>query len=185
MFVDLSWSHIVLFLVIALVVVGPKDLPKLMRKIGQWMAKARSMADQFRSSFDEMARQSELDELRKEIEALRNAKPLAETERQLNEALKVPDVSLDKPAEPADAAKAEALAEEAHATDETPTEPDPTESPAYTPAPIDETADADPMQPLTAEPSSATEPADMAMAAEPEPPMPEAPIEGGYVPPKP
>jgi sec-independent protein translocase protein TatB len=100
MFVDLSWSHILLFLVVALVVVGPQDLPKLMRKIGQWVAKARNLADQFRTSFDEMARQSELDELRKEIEALRNVKPLAETEKAFNEALRVPEVSLDR-AEPA------------------------------------------------------------------------------------
>ena len=51
--------------------VGPKDLPLLLRKLGQWMAKARGMANEFRSSFDEMARQSELDELRKEVQALR------------------------------------------------------------------------------------------------------------------
>jgi sec-independent protein translocase protein TatB len=55
----------------ALLIVGPKDLPVLMRKIGKFMAKARAMANEFRSSFDEMARQSELDELRKEVEALR------------------------------------------------------------------------------------------------------------------
>ena len=55
----------------ALLIVGPKDLPVLMRKIGKFMAKARAMASEFRSSFDEMARQSELDELRKEVEALR------------------------------------------------------------------------------------------------------------------
>ncbi len=56
---------------VALLVVGPKDLPVLMRKVGRFMARARSMANEFRSSFDEMARQSELDELRKEVEALR------------------------------------------------------------------------------------------------------------------
>jgi sec-independent protein translocase protein TatB len=56
---------------VALLVVGPKDLPVLMRKVGKAMAKARAMANEFRSSFDEMARQSELDELRKEVEALR------------------------------------------------------------------------------------------------------------------
>ena len=55
----------------ALVFVGPKDLPALLRKLGQFMAKVRSMAAEFRASFDEMARQSELDELRKEVEALR------------------------------------------------------------------------------------------------------------------
>ena len=56
---------------LALIVVGPKDLPLLMRKVGRVMGKARAMANEFRSSFDEMARQSELDELRKEVEALR------------------------------------------------------------------------------------------------------------------
>ena len=56
---------------VALLVVGPKDLPMLMRRVGQMVAKARAMANEFRSSFDEMARQSELDDLRKEVEALR------------------------------------------------------------------------------------------------------------------
>ncbi|MGH7021872.1 MAG: Sec-independent protein translocase protein TatB [Brevundimonas sp.] len=57
---------------VALLVVGPKDLPMLMRKVGQFVAKARGMANEFRASFDEMARQSELDDLRKEVEALRS-----------------------------------------------------------------------------------------------------------------
>lgn len=56
---------------VALLVVGPKDLPMLMRKVGQFVGKARGMANEFRASFDEMARQSELDDLRKEVEALR------------------------------------------------------------------------------------------------------------------
>ena len=56
---------------LALIVVGPKDLPLLLRKVGKAVGKARAMANEFRSSFDEMARQSELDELRKEVEALR------------------------------------------------------------------------------------------------------------------
>src|SRR5690606_10280562 len=56
---------------LALIVVGPKDLPLLMRKVGRAMGKARAMANEFRASFDEMARQSELDELRQEVEALR------------------------------------------------------------------------------------------------------------------
>jgi sec-independent protein translocase protein TatB len=57
--------------VVALIVVGPKDLPPLLRKLGQFLARLRGMAAEFRASFDEMARQSELDELRKEVEALR------------------------------------------------------------------------------------------------------------------
>ena len=63
--------------VVALIVVGPKDLPVLLRKFGQFMAKVRSMAAEFRASFDEMARQSELDDLRKEVEAMRKASQAA------------------------------------------------------------------------------------------------------------
>jgi len=82
--------------VVALLVVGPKDLPLMMRKLGQAMARARAMANDFRASFDEMARQSELDELRKEVEALRRTQmvPLgAEAEatfREINADLNLP-----------------------------------------------------------------------------------------------
>jgi sec-independent protein translocase protein TatB len=61
---------------VALMVVGPKDLPVLMRKLGQFMARVRGMAAEFRASFDELARQSELDELRREVQALRTARPM-------------------------------------------------------------------------------------------------------------
>ena len=84
---DFSWSHILLFLIVGLVVVGPKDLPRLMRIVGQWVGKARAMADQFRKSFDDMARQTELDELRKEIDNLRTERPLAGVERDLHQSI--------------------------------------------------------------------------------------------------
>lgn len=58
---------------IALIVVGPKDLPILMRKVGRFVAHLRGMAAEVRASFDELARQSELDELRREVEAMRQA----------------------------------------------------------------------------------------------------------------
>jgi sec-independent protein translocase protein TatB len=61
---------------VALIVVGPKDLPVLMRKVGRFMARVRGMAAEFRASFDELARQSELDELRREVQALRTARPM-------------------------------------------------------------------------------------------------------------
>ena len=67
-------TELILLAVVALIVVGPKDLPILMRKVGQWVGKMRGLAAEFRSSFDELARQSELDELRKEVEALRNTR---------------------------------------------------------------------------------------------------------------
>jgi len=56
---------------IALIVVGPKDLPKMLRQLGRFVGKMRAMADDFRASFEDMARQSELDDLRKEVEAMR------------------------------------------------------------------------------------------------------------------
>ena len=94
---DFSWSHILIVLIVALVVVGPKDLPRLMRIVGQWMGKARRMADEFRKSFDDMARQSELDELRKEIENLRSERPLADLERDMHRSI-LPDDMKSGPA---------------------------------------------------------------------------------------
>jgi sec-independent protein translocase protein TatB len=76
--IDFSWTHIVILLGIALVVVGPKDLPRMMHMAGRWMGKARAMANEFRKSFDEMARQAELDELRKEIEDLKKNNPVSD-----------------------------------------------------------------------------------------------------------
>jgi sec-independent protein translocase protein TatB len=69
-FEQLSLEMLVVF-AFGLMVLGPKDLPVVMRKIGQFVAKLRGMAAEFRASFDELARQSELDALRKEVEALR------------------------------------------------------------------------------------------------------------------
>ena len=66
--------ELVFLAMVALIVVGPKDLPVLLRKVGQFTAKMRGLASEFRSSFDEMARQSELDDLRKEVEALRDGR---------------------------------------------------------------------------------------------------------------
>lgn len=77
MLTDLSGYHIVILIVVALIVVGPKDLPRMLRKAGQFMGKMRGMANEFRSSFDEMARQSELEDLRKEVEAMRQASQAA------------------------------------------------------------------------------------------------------------
>ena len=58
---------------VALIVVGPKDLPVMLSKLGEWMGRLRAMAAEFRASFDDMARQSELDELRREVAAMRQS----------------------------------------------------------------------------------------------------------------
>ncbi|MES2035796.1 MAG: Sec-independent protein translocase protein TatB, partial [Pseudomonadota bacterium] len=68
---EIGATELLVIAVVALIVVGPKDLPVLLRKLGQFVAKMRGMANEFRASFDEMARQSELDDLRREVEALR------------------------------------------------------------------------------------------------------------------
>lgn len=65
-----------LIVVLTLIVVRPENLPAMMRKIGEFVGGMRRMANEFRASFDEMARQSELDDLRKEVEALRKGQGL-------------------------------------------------------------------------------------------------------------
>ena len=73
MFPENRFMEVLIIGAVALIIIGPKDLPLLMRRIGQFVGKMRGMANEFRASFDELARQSELDELRKEVEALRTS----------------------------------------------------------------------------------------------------------------
>jgi len=68
---DIGGTELLVIAAVALIVVGPKDLPALLRKLGQFVGRMRGMASEFRASFDEMARQSELDELRREVQAMR------------------------------------------------------------------------------------------------------------------
>ncbi len=56
--------------IVALVVIGPKELPNLLRSWGKWMAKMRGMASEFRGHVDEMVRQSELDDVKKQLDAV-------------------------------------------------------------------------------------------------------------------
>ena len=69
---DIGGTELLVIAAVALIVVGPKDLPVLLRKLGQFVARMRGMASEFRASFDEMARQSELEELRREVQAMRS-----------------------------------------------------------------------------------------------------------------
>ena len=102
MFDLFSWSHILILLAVALVVVGPKDLPKLMHMMGKWAGKARAMANEFKKSFDDMARQSELDELRKEIADLKSHQSIADLGAELEKPidLGIPEPGLDIGPEP-------------------------------------------------------------------------------------
>jgi sec-independent protein translocase protein TatB len=74
---DVAPTELLLVAVVALVVIGPKDLPKAMRFVGHWVGRARGVARHFRSGFDEMVRQAELEEMEKKW-AAENARIMAE-----------------------------------------------------------------------------------------------------------
>ncbi len=86
---DVAPTEFLLVAIIALVVIGPKELPRAMRTVGQWVGRARGMARHFRSGFDTMMREAELDEMEK--------KWRAENERIMRE---FPAADEPKPLEP-------------------------------------------------------------------------------------
>jgi sec-independent protein translocase protein TatB len=65
---DIGWSEMAIVLLVALIVIGPKDLPRLARNMGQWAAKGRAMAREFQRALEDMAREAELDKVKSEIE---------------------------------------------------------------------------------------------------------------------
>lgn len=66
---DIASTELLIVAVVALVVIGPKDLPRVMRTVGQWVGRARGMARHFRSGIDTMIRESELEEMEKKWQA--------------------------------------------------------------------------------------------------------------------
>ncbi|MCR9127958.1 MAG: Sec-independent protein translocase protein TatB [Alphaproteobacteria bacterium] len=80
--------ELLVLVILALVVVGPKDLPLMVRKVGQFMGNMRGLARDFQRSFDELGREAELAELRKEIDDLKKANPLNEVRREFEMAEK-------------------------------------------------------------------------------------------------
>lgn len=67
MFFDLGWSEMLVIGAVALVVIGPKELPRTLRTVGAWARKARSMTRELQGSVEEMIREAELDEVRKDL----------------------------------------------------------------------------------------------------------------------
>jgi len=84
---DVAPTELLLVAIVALVVIGPKDLPKAMRVVGHWVGRARGVARQFRSGFDAMVREAELEEMEKKWKA--------ENERIMREHPAEPAVSPD------------------------------------------------------------------------------------------
>jgi sec-independent protein translocase protein TatB len=91
---DIASTELLLIAVVALLVIGPKDLPRVMRTVGQWMGRARGMARHFRSGIDAMVREAELEELER--------KWSSENERIMREYPVPPEtpVEAEPPAEP-------------------------------------------------------------------------------------
>jgi sec-independent protein translocase protein TatB len=74
---DIGYMELLVIAIVALVVIGPKDLPRVMRTVGEWVGRARGMARHFRSGVDTMIRESELEEMEKKWRN-ENARILAE-----------------------------------------------------------------------------------------------------------
>jgi sec-independent protein translocase protein TatB len=68
---DIGWSELLVIAVVAIVVVGPKELPKLMRSFGFYAGKLRRAAAEFRRQFDDAMREAELEEVKQAIESVR------------------------------------------------------------------------------------------------------------------
>ena len=81
----LGFTELMVLAVAALIIVGPKDLPMMMRRLGQFVGKGRAMAREFQAAFDDIARQSELEDLRKEIEELKISNSLKQATSDLSD----------------------------------------------------------------------------------------------------
>jgi sec-independent protein translocase protein TatB len=70
---DFSWGELLLIGVVALIVIGPKELPGVLRMVGQWVGKIRRMAGEFQSQFHEAMREAEMADLKKQVDELNDA----------------------------------------------------------------------------------------------------------------
>ncbi|WP_409433750.1 Sec-independent protein translocase protein TatB [Litorimonas sp. RW-G-Af-16] len=75
---SVGFAEMVVLMLLAIIVVGPKDLPKLMRTLGQWMGKIRAMGQEFKDAFNDMDAEGEIAEMRREIQELKKLSPLSE-----------------------------------------------------------------------------------------------------------
>lgn len=134
---DIAWSELLVIAVVALVVIGPKDLPKAIYTLGKWVGKARVVAREFQTHIDDMMRETELDELRREALKTRdlNLKKMMEDtvdpNNELKTALEIPQEiqSAGHPGSPSEEPAVPAV------TASSTSEPVPVASPEAMPAP--------------------------------------------------
>jgi sec-independent protein translocase protein TatB len=104
---DIGWSEFVVIAVVALIAIGPKELPGVLRMVGQWMGKARKMAAEFQGQFQEAMREAEMADLKKSFDEVKEAATgftsgnvMTSLEKDVGNALRIDDI--DKPAAVAD-----------------------------------------------------------------------------------
>lgn len=104
---DIGWSELVIIAVVALVVIGPKELPATLRTIGKMTTRARKVAGEFRAQFDEAMREAELDDVRQTISDAQKLNPMNSLREAMNPLRQMGDeikadlqrsTTLDKPA---------------------------------------------------------------------------------------
>ena len=100
---DIGWSELVVIAVVALIAIGPKELPGVLRMVGQWMGKARKMAAEFQGQFQEAMREAEMADLKKSFDEVKEAATgfttgnlMTSLEKDVSNALEIDDI--DKPA---------------------------------------------------------------------------------------
>lgn len=92
---DIGWSEMLLIIVVMIIVIGPKELPRALYTLGQWVGKVRAVARQFQDSIEQMAHESGIEDVRKEIEGVSNIDVEREVEKavdpegELGEAFKI------------------------------------------------------------------------------------------------
>jgi sec-independent protein translocase protein TatB len=98
---DVGWTELVVIGIVALIVIGPRELPATLRTIGQMMTKVRRMASEFQGQFNDALREAELDELRKEAEKLTSGAfdPLEKVKSEIESAVEAP-AKTETPATP-------------------------------------------------------------------------------------
>ena len=113
---DIGWSELVVIAVVALIAIGPKELPGVLRMVWQWMGKARKMAGEFQGQFQEAMREAEMADLKKSFDEVKEAATgfaggniMTSLQKDVSDSLQIGDI--DKPAEPVDAQVASAIGE--------------------------------------------------------------------------
>jgi sec-independent protein translocase protein TatB len=109
---DFAWSEIALIAVVALIAIGPKDMPVAIRTVTGWIKKARRMAAEFQTHVDEMVREADLSEVRSSINEIRNFDIRGEIERTVDADGSIRTALASNPLEPAASAAAVTSVEE-------------------------------------------------------------------------